>query len=154
MVEGIAYRYRTGVAWRDLPAAFGPWQTVWTWHHRLAAEGTWDLVLDRLLAEADAVDAIGLRRGFRFDHAAVAALLWGAVSTRYAMWRQRSVAPTGPAARGDITLFGIGAFAGGLSRVYAAGYLEQSDLPSLPTELSAMPALSSFERMALGTVSS
>ncbi len=54
MVEAIVYRYRTGIAWRDLPTVFGPWQTAWTWHHRLAGDGTWDLVLDRLLATADA----------------------------------------------------------------------------------------------------
>jgi transposase len=24
MVEGIIYRYRCGIAWRDVPAAFGP----------------------------------------------------------------------------------------------------------------------------------
>ena len=28
VVEGIIYRYRTEIAWRDLPAEFGPWQTV------------------------------------------------------------------------------------------------------------------------------
>jgi transposase len=28
VVEAIAYRYRTGIAWRDLPREeFGPWQT-------------------------------------------------------------------------------------------------------------------------------
>jgi len=54
MVEGIVYRYRTGIAWRDLPAVFGSWQTVWTWHHRLAADGTWDRVLGQLLTVADA----------------------------------------------------------------------------------------------------
>ena len=54
VVEAIVYRYRTGIAWRDLPAVFGPWQTVWTWHHRMAGDGTWDRVLDRLLAIADA----------------------------------------------------------------------------------------------------
>lgn len=53
MVEGIIYRYRCGIAWRDLPAVFGPWQTVWTWHHRVAADGTWDRVLQRLLRAAD-----------------------------------------------------------------------------------------------------
>lgn len=31
MVEAIIiYRYRCGIAWRDLPEVFGPWQTVWT----------------------------------------------------------------------------------------------------------------------------
>ncbi len=53
MVEGIVYRYRCGIAWRDLPEVFGPWQTVWTWHHRMAAEGTWDKVLAKLTAAAD-----------------------------------------------------------------------------------------------------
>nr|WP_155049616.1 IS5 family transposase [Microbacterium sp. ZXX196] len=53
MVEGIIYRYRCGIAWRDLPEVFGPWQTVWTWHHRMAVEGTWDKVLATLTAAAD-----------------------------------------------------------------------------------------------------
>ena len=54
MVEAIIYRYRCGIAWRDLPEVYGPWQTVWTWHRRLAEEGTWDAVLARLTAAADA----------------------------------------------------------------------------------------------------
>lgn len=55
MVEGIAYRYRTGIPWRDLPReAFGPWQTVWKRHKRFADDGTWDRVLAQLMAEADA----------------------------------------------------------------------------------------------------
>lgn len=58
MVEGIVYRYRTGIPWRDLPPTFGPWQTVWTWHHRMAGDGTWDQVLERLLARADAAGAV------------------------------------------------------------------------------------------------
>lgn len=58
MIEGIVYRYRTGIAWRDLPDAFGPWQTVWAWHRRLAGDGTWDVVLDRLLTAADAAGAV------------------------------------------------------------------------------------------------
>ncbi|WP_420811801.1 transposase [Kutzneria albida] len=50
MVEGIIYRYRCGIAWRDVPAVFGPWQTIWTWHRRLSVAGTWDALLTRLLA--------------------------------------------------------------------------------------------------------
>src|SRR5215204_3924421 len=42
VVEGVIYRFRTGLAWRDLPPAFGPWQTVWKRHHRFATDGTWD----------------------------------------------------------------------------------------------------------------
>ena len=54
VVEGIVYRFRTGIAWRDLPSDFGPWQTVWERHARFSADGTWDLIHARLVAEADA----------------------------------------------------------------------------------------------------
>ena len=58
IVEGIVYRYRCGIAWRDVPAVFGPWQTLWTWHRRMALQGTWDRVLERLLAAAEAAGMI------------------------------------------------------------------------------------------------
>ncbi|MER7747700.1 IS5 family transposase [Streptomyces bacillaris] len=59
IVEGIIFRYRTGIPWRDLPReAFGPWQTVWKRHRRWAADGTWDRVLTHLTACADAHDEI------------------------------------------------------------------------------------------------
>lgn len=52
VVEGIVYRYRTGVPWRDLPREeFGPWRTVWKRHRRCAGDGTWDRVLATLLAD-------------------------------------------------------------------------------------------------------
>ncbi len=54
VVEGIVFRYRAGIAWRDLPVEFGPWQTVWKRHHAWSADGTWDRVLAELLADADA----------------------------------------------------------------------------------------------------
>ncbi|MBW9121917.1 IS5 family transposase [Microbacterium trichothecenolyticum] len=58
MVEGIVYRYRCGIAWRDLPEVFGPWQTVWTWHQRMATDGTWDKVHAKLTAAADAAGLV------------------------------------------------------------------------------------------------
>lgn len=54
VVEGIMYRFRTGIAWRDLPSDFGPWQTIWERHNRFSADGTWDKIHARLVAEADA----------------------------------------------------------------------------------------------------
>lgn len=41
-----------------MPTVFGPWQTIWTWHRRLAREGTWDTALTRLLAAPDAAGQI------------------------------------------------------------------------------------------------
>jgi transposase len=55
VVEGIIYRFQAGIPWRDLPACFGPWQTVWKRHRRFSADGTWDRVHADLLATADAV---------------------------------------------------------------------------------------------------
>ena len=54
VVEGIVFRYRAGIPWRDLPERFGPWQTVWKRHARFSRDGTWDTILTRLLAEEDA----------------------------------------------------------------------------------------------------
>jgi transposase len=61
LVEGAIYRYRTGIAWRDLPAEFGPWQTVWKRHHRFSTDGTWDKVLTALQVQADAKGQIDWR---------------------------------------------------------------------------------------------
>lgn len=54
MVEGIIYRLRTGIAWRDLPPEFGPHQTVSKRHRRFSRDGTWDRVLAHLVGCADA----------------------------------------------------------------------------------------------------
>jgi transposase len=58
VVEGVIYRYRCGIAWRDLPEEFGPWQTVWKRHRRFSGDGTWDRVHQALVARADAAGAI------------------------------------------------------------------------------------------------
>jgi len=58
VMEGIIYRYRAGIPWRDLPEVFGPWQTVWKRHRRFSGDGTWNGILARLLAQADAVGKI------------------------------------------------------------------------------------------------
>ena len=55
VVEGIVYRLRVGMPWRELPAEFGPWQTVWKRHRRFCADGTLTLILASLQREADLV---------------------------------------------------------------------------------------------------
>ena len=54
VVEGMIYRARTGVPWRDLPAEFGAWQTVHRRFQRWSVDGTLDRVLAELVADADA----------------------------------------------------------------------------------------------------
>jgi transposase len=58
VLEGIAYRYRVGCAWRDVPKTYGPWQTLWKRHARFSRDGTWDRIHVHLLAEADAAQLI------------------------------------------------------------------------------------------------
>lgn len=54
VINGILYRNRTGVPWRDLPARFGKWKTVYERHRRWSADGTWDRLFATVLADADA----------------------------------------------------------------------------------------------------
>ncbi len=49
MVEAICYVLRTAIAWRDMPACYGPWNSVYTRWRRWCALGLWQEVL-RLLS--------------------------------------------------------------------------------------------------------
>ena len=44
-VEGICWRLRTGSPWRDVPADFGRWPSLWRRFDTWAKDGTWDRVL-------------------------------------------------------------------------------------------------------------
>ncbi|MEU5167561.1 transposase [Streptomyces mutomycini] len=53
VLDAIAFKYRTGTPWVDLPKRFGSWKGV---HNRLrtwAAEGTFERVFTALLAQTD-----------------------------------------------------------------------------------------------------
>jgi transposase len=50
IVNGILWILRTGAPWRDLPAEFGPRQTVWRLFNKWNANGTIDEILQRLQA--------------------------------------------------------------------------------------------------------
>lgn len=54
LIDGIRFRVRTGVQWRDLPARYGPWQTVYGLFRRWQRDGTWKRILAQLQAQADA----------------------------------------------------------------------------------------------------
>lgn len=53
VLEGIAYKYRVGVPWRDVPERFGPWQTLYERLSRWAADGTWAELVTAVQARAD-----------------------------------------------------------------------------------------------------
>jgi transposase len=54
ILEGIAWRFRTGSPWRDVPERFGPWQTVYDRHNLWSENGMYAALFRHLLAEADA----------------------------------------------------------------------------------------------------
>ncbi|TXS45834.1 IS5 family transposase [Streptomyces sp. uw30] len=53
VINGILFRQRTGIPWRDLPARFGRWKTVHDRHRRWSADGTWERILRAVQADAD-----------------------------------------------------------------------------------------------------
>ena len=54
LIDGIRWRTRTGAPWRDVPARYGPWQTVYGLFRRWQRDGTWQQILTALQAQADA----------------------------------------------------------------------------------------------------
>lgn len=54
VINGVLYRVRTGVQWRDLPERFGPWETIYKRHRRWSADGTWAMLLSKVQAAEDA----------------------------------------------------------------------------------------------------
>jgi transposase len=41
VLNGILFRVRTGIPWRDLPERYGPWETVYQRFARWQTDGTW-----------------------------------------------------------------------------------------------------------------
>ena len=48
------WRLATGVPWRDLPARFGSWKTVYSRFRRWQRAGVWERALATLQTQADA----------------------------------------------------------------------------------------------------
>jgi transposase len=49
-IEGIRWALAAGGGWRNLPAEFGPWQSVYHRFRRWTRDGLWDKILRRLRA--------------------------------------------------------------------------------------------------------
>ena len=58
LIDGIRWRTRTGAPWRDVPLAYGPWQTVYGRFRRWQRNGTWRKILTALQGRADAAGLI------------------------------------------------------------------------------------------------
>jgi len=58
LINGIRWRIRAGTPWRDVPPAYGPWQTVYGLFRRWQRNGAWKKILADLQALADAAGLI------------------------------------------------------------------------------------------------
>ncbi len=52
-LEAVLWRVRTGVPWRDLPGAFGKWNSVFQRFRRWARAGVFERLFERLSGEPD-----------------------------------------------------------------------------------------------------
>jgi transposase len=52
-LEAILWRVRTGSPWRDLPKAFGEWNSVFQRFRRWAKKGVFERLFERLTEEPD-----------------------------------------------------------------------------------------------------
>jgi transposase len=52
-VEAVLFRYRAGIGWRDLPARFGDWKSVWQRFDRWAVGGVFDRIFKTLASDHD-----------------------------------------------------------------------------------------------------
>lgn len=58
VINGIFCRVRTGSPWRDLPAVYGNWKTVYNRHRRWSGDGTWEEILAGLQTGCDRQDGV------------------------------------------------------------------------------------------------
>ncbi len=58
VINGMVYKIRTGISWRDLPERYGSCQTVYTRFRRYALDGVFTRALQQIQAQADAAGDI------------------------------------------------------------------------------------------------
>ncbi|MFE4757530.1 IS5 family transposase [Streptomyces mirabilis] len=58
LIDGIRFRVRTGIPWRDVPTEYGLWGRVHDLFRRWQRDGTWQRIVTDLQARADAKDLI------------------------------------------------------------------------------------------------
>jgi len=57
-LDGIFWILRTGAPWRDLPAEFGNWNSVWRQFRRWCESGVWDVTLQTLADSGGKLDML------------------------------------------------------------------------------------------------
>jgi transposase len=58
VINGMLYKCKTGIAWRDLPERYGPWTTVYNRFWRWARNGTLTTLVGTVRVIAEAVEEL------------------------------------------------------------------------------------------------
>jgi transposase len=58
VINGMLFKAKTGVAWRDLPERYGPWKTVYNRFWRWSRNGTLTELVARVRVLAEAIDEL------------------------------------------------------------------------------------------------
>jgi transposase len=129
LIDGIRWRVRTGAPWRDVPARYGPWQTVYGLFRRWQRDGTWARIVTRLQAVTDA--AGGIRWQVSVDSTVCRAHQHAAGARRDGHRQREPPSGTGAAEPAD---HGLGRSRGGLStKIHLACEQRQKPLAVLVT---------------------
>lgn len=59
VINGMLFKAKTGVAWRDLPERYGPWKTVYNRFWRWSRNGTLTSLVSGVRVIAEALDELG-----------------------------------------------------------------------------------------------
>jgi transposase len=67
VISGIIHMLKTGARWRDCPAAYGPYTTIYNRYHRWSQQGVWFAIFEALTGQsgvwggAGAIDATHIK---------------------------------------------------------------------------------------------
>jgi transposase len=56
VINGVFWRTRCGLPWRDVPPVYGHWKTAYNRHRRWSGDQTWVRILDELRRDADVAE--------------------------------------------------------------------------------------------------
>jgi transposase len=58
VIDGMLFKAKTGIAWRDLPERYGPWKTVYNRFWRWSRNGTLTMLVRRVKVISEAVSEL------------------------------------------------------------------------------------------------
>jgi len=60
VISGIVYMLRSGARWRDCPAAYGPYTTVYNRFNRWSRQGIWFEMFERLTGSSGIIGTVAI----------------------------------------------------------------------------------------------